>query len=172
MTPHLSRAAALLAALVFVVPTNAQLPLLPPPPKAETLPEPRAKEVQPQPGIVVAEKGPVHEAFAQPGAEVRGKGMTAPKAPPPPIPEIPPETKPDGENVKWVPGYWQWDSDKEDFIWVSGFWRNFPPGRDWQAGKWVEKGGKWMYTPGFWRPVAMNSWRIDLPEPPRSVEHG
>ena len=30
--------------------------------------------------------------------------MTAPKAPPQPIPEVPPETKPDGENVKWVAG--------------------------------------------------------------------
>ena len=98
--------------------------------------------------------------------------MTAPKAPPAPIPELPPETKPDGANVKWVPGYWQWDMEKQDFLWVSGFWRNFPAGRDWQAGKWAERDGKWSYSPGFWRPTNMNNWRIDLPEPPKSVDSG
>ena len=43
--------------------------------------------------------------------------------------------------MKWVPGYWQWDSEKEDHIWISGFWRNVPAGRDWQTGKWTEKDG-------------------------------
>ena len=168
MTLHIIRAAALFAALALVATTSAQPPL-PPPDKSEAK---KDAADQAEPGIQVAEKGPIHEAFAQPGAETRGKGMTAPKAPPAPIPELPPETKPDGANVKWVPGYWQWDTEKQDFLWVSGFWRNFPAGRDWQAGKWAEKDGKWSYNPGFWRPTNMNSWRVDLPEPPKSVESG
>jgi len=122
--------------------------------------------------VKVLERGPVHEAFAQPGAEVRGPGMTAPKAPPEPIPEVPPDTKPEGENVRWVPGYWSWDADQKDFIWVSGFWRNAPAGREWSAGKWKEVDGKWTYLPGSWRPTDLNSWRIDLPKPPASVENG
>src|SRR5262245_52799750 len=121
MNAHLPRAAALFAALALVTTTSAQPPL--PPPRPVDPPDKKLDKLeQPEPGIKVADKGPIHEAFAQPGAEVRGKGMTAPKAPPPPIPEVPPETKPDGENVKWVPGYWQWDAEKEDFLWVSGFW--------------------------------------------------
>ena len=39
-------------------------------------------------------------------------------------------------------------------------------------GEWVEKGGSWTYTPGFWRPADMNNWRTDLPEPPKTVESG
>ncbi len=157
---------------MLVLSASAQPPLPPPRPLPDTPEVKQDKPDQPEPGIKVADKGPIHEAFAQPGADVRGKGMTSPKAPPPPVPEEPPETKPDGENVKWVPGYWQWDAEKQDHIWISGFWRNVPAGRDWQAGKWTEKNGQWHYAPGFWRPVTMNSWRIDMPEPPKSVESG
>ena len=49
-----------------------------------------------------------------------GKGM---------IDEVPPEYKPEGENVQWIPGYWAWDVAQSDFIWVSGLWRDVPPGR-------------------------------------------
>ena len=52
--------------------------------------------------VVVAEKGPIHEGFAQPGAQMRGKGITAPKAPPLPVNEIAPEPKPEGAGVKIV----------------------------------------------------------------------
>src|SRR5438045_3388330 len=87
-------------------------------------------------GIQIENRGPVHEAFAQPGAQTRGKGITAPKAPPPAVPEIPPDEKPAGANVVWIPGYWQWDAEKKDFLWVSGMWRNQPDGRTWQPGEW------------------------------------
>lgn len=181
MITPLCRASALLVAVALICNSALSQPPLPPPakvePKAE-VPAPRPAE-QPvpkppeEPGVKVLEQGPVHEAFAQPGADVRGKGMTAPKAPPAPIPELPPDAKPDGANVKWVPGYWVWDADRKDFNWMSGFWRNVPPGREWQPGKWAAaKDGSAVYTPGFWRPADMNSWRIDLPEPPATVENG
>ncbi|MBA4186951.1 MAG: hypothetical protein C0467_02930 [Planctomycetaceae bacterium] len=172
MIRSLERAAALVAVLAFVSPLRSQ-PLLPPPDKLpEELPAPAKVAEQPEPGVKVLDRGPVHEAFAQPGAEVRGAGMTAPKAPPDPIPELPPDTKPEGQNVRWVPGYWSWDADRKDFIWVSGFWRNAPPGRAWSAGRWKELDGKWTYLPGSWTPTDQNSWRIDLPQPPASVENG
>lgn len=178
MTLSVIRGAALFAAVALVATTNAQPPLPPPNPvpdqqDANPVQDEKAVELEQQePGVKVAEKGPIHEAFAQPGAEKRGQGMTAPKAPPKPIPELPPDTKPEGDNVRWVPGYWHWDAEKEDFLWISGFWRNVPPGRTWQAGEWSDKSGTWSYTPGFWRPTDMNNWRVDLPEPPRTVESG
>ena len=88
---------------------------VPAPPKAE----PPAKLNPSLPdGIQIENQGPVHEAFANPGDPVRGKaeGNTAPKAPPPRVPELPPEDKPTGDNVTWIPGYWQFDNEKKDFI--------------------------------------------------------
>jgi hypothetical protein len=178
MTTSYIRAAAFLAVFGVASTALAQQPAPPqlPPPEPQKIDPPGVPNLPaPQPmqaGVKVADKGPIHEAYAQPGAEVRGQNMTAPKAPPPPVPEVPPETKPEGTNVKWVPGYWQWDADKNDFLWVSGFYRNVPPGRDWQAGQWIERDGKSIYTPGYWRPADMAGVLTNLPEPPKSVENG
>src|SRR5262245_11278006 len=135
----------------------------------DSQPLPAPKPAESQPGVKVAEQGPIHEGFAQPGAQVRGKDLTAPKAPPPPVPELPPETKPAGNDVRWVPGYWMWEEGKQDFTWVSGFWRDVPPGREWSAGEWKKQGDQYRYEPGFWKPTTMNQWRIDLPEPPKPL---
>lgn len=153
---------------VLVTVTTAQDAPVPPLPK---LPMPSKDE--PEKGIQVENRGPVHEAFANPGAPVRGKeGSYSDKAPPPPIPELPPDEKPAGDNVQWISGYWQWDVEKKDYIWVSGFWRNAPPGRSWTPGEWRAENGQYRYIPGFWRPSDQNSRRIDLPEPPKTVENG
>ena len=53
--------------------------------------------------------------------------------PPDPIPEEPPDQKPKGDNVQWIPGYWAWDDDRQDFLWVSGCWRVPPSGRNWRG---------------------------------------
>ena len=47
----------------------------------------------------------------------------APAEPPEPIEELPPEYRPDGDNVRWIPGYWAWDDERQDFLWISGLWR-------------------------------------------------
>lgn len=155
--------------VILVTVTTAQDAPVPPLPK---LGMPTKDE--PEKGIQVENRGPVHEAFANPGAAVRGgkEGSFADKAPPPPVPELPPDEKPSGDNVQWISGYWQWDIEKKDFIWVSGFWRNTPPGRTWTQGEWRVENGQHRYIPGFWRPSNENSRRIDLPEPPKSVENG
>jgi len=158
----------LTGATVLVTVTTAQDIPAPPVPNP-----PANKPIEQEKGIQVENRGPVHEAFANPGAPVRGKeGVFADKAPPPPVPELPPEEKPSGENVQWISGYWQWDIEKKDFIWVSGFWRNTPPGRAWSPGEWRVENGQHRYIPGFWRAASENSRRIDLPEPPKSVENG
>src|SRR5437879_1711022 len=77
--------------------------------------------------IAVQLRGPVHEAFAQP-VEANPKATPAfPKKPPDPVPELPPDEKPKDDAAQWIPGYWDWDADKQDFIWVSGTWRVPPP---------------------------------------------
>lgn len=33
---------------------------------------------------------------------------------------LPPDQKPEGDDVAWIPGYWAWDDERNDFLWVSG----------------------------------------------------
>src|SRR5207248_1484844 len=73
-----------------------------------------------------------------------------PKEPPEPIDELPPDQKPEGDNVQWIPGYWAWDDQASDFLWISGFWRDVPPGRRWVPGTWQKVEGGWQWVAGFW----------------------
>ena len=125
----------------------------------------------PEPGIIVQARGPVHEAFAQPSDVNPQPGPVVPRQPPPPIPEEPPEQRPPGDNVQWLPGYWGWDSDRNDFVWVSGFWRVPPPGRHWVPGHWTEVEGGWQWISGFWTAAAEDSLSY-LPSPPASLDVG
>src|SRR6266542_2666613 len=79
--------------------------------------------------VEVLAKGPVHEAYAEPSEREPTATTVIPKEPPKPIEELPPDQKPEGDNVQWMPGYWAYDEEKKDFLWVSGFWRNAPPNR-------------------------------------------
>jgi len=99
-------------------------------------------------GVSVQERGPVHEAFAAPTAEAKPSPLVA-KKPPANIDEMPPEDKPEGDAV-WIPGYWGWDGERNDYLWVSGCWRVKPPGRDWVPGYWREDGEQWQWVAGFW----------------------
>src|SRR5258708_5730929 len=106
---------------------------------------------QPPPeGVEVQARGPVHEAFAQPVNRQPEPGPVVPKQPPEPIEEVPPDEKPEGDNVQWIPGYWAWDDEQTNFLWVSGFWRVPPPGRTWVSGHWQEVDTGWQWTNGFW----------------------
>jgi hypothetical protein len=87
-------------------------------------------------GAQVLTRGPVHEAFAGIITFNPQAGIMVTKAPPDVIEELPPEEKPEGDNVTWIPGYWAWDAERSDFLWVSGTWRALPPGRQWMAGYW------------------------------------
>src|ERR1700730_15085078 len=91
--------------------------LLVPGAPAQAPPQP-APENGGQPEVTVRAHGPVHEAFAEPGSARPPPSPIVPKRPPEPIPEVPPDEKPDGANVQWIPGYWAWDDDSADFLWV------------------------------------------------------
>src|SRR5262249_55782159 len=112
----------------------------------------RAQEEPPlaTPKPQVEKRGPLHEAYAQPHAKNATPNQAIPQRPPEPVPEEPPEEKPVGENVQWMPGYWNYDDERKDFIWISGFWRNVPKGRRWVVGYWADTDYGWRYVNGHW----------------------
>src|SRR5262245_49060420 len=126
----------------------------------------------PIPGEEVEARGPVHEAYAEPTATTPEPGPTATREPPRDVEEAPPEEKPEGDNVTWIPGYWAWDADATDFLWVSGCWRALPPGKTWVPGAWARVGSEWEWTRGYW--AAAGQTEIDyLPTPPpQSLDNG
>jgi hypothetical protein len=124
-----------------------------------------------QQGVEVLTRGPVHEAFAETVTFDPEPGIVAPKSPPAAIEELPPDQKPEGAHVAWIPGYWAWDDERNDFLWVSGIWRALPPDRQWVPGYWgqSEKGFQW--TSGYWADAKASEVEY-LPEPPATAEAG
>ncbi len=97
-------------------------------------------------------------------------GPIVQKQPPDPIKEIPPAQQPEGDNIVWIPGYWAWDDDRNDFLWVSGVLRA-PPGQTWVPGYWSKVDGGFQWTPGLW--TANTKQEVSyLPQPPQSLENG
>jgi hypothetical protein len=115
-------------------------------------------------------RGPVHEAYAQPADSQARPAPVIQRQPPTQIEEQPPDQKPPGA-VVWIPGYWQWDEDRSDFIWVSGFWRVPPPGRQWLPGSYRQVEGGYQWVPGLWSADNQEAPRVQ-PAPPASVEAG
>jgi hypothetical protein len=62
-----------------------------------------------QEGVEVLTRGPVHEAFAETVTLDPEPGIVVTEEPPRLIEELPPDQKPQGSNVVWIPGYWAWD---------------------------------------------------------------
>jgi len=122
-------------------------------------------------GVEVLTRGPVHEAFAETVTFDPEPGLVAPKAPPAAIEEAPPDQRPEGANVAWIPGYWAWDDERTDFLWVSGIWRALPPGRQWVPGYWGRSAGGAQWTSGYWADAKASEVEY-LPEPPATVEVG
>ena len=131
-----------------------------------------AQEKAPVPDedVQVLASGPIHEAFAEAVALDPEPGIVAPKKPPALIEEVPPEQKPEGD-VQWIPGYWAWDDERNEYIWVSGIWRVPPPGRQWVPGYWAPVTQGYQWISGYWASVQAEETEY-LPEPPESVEVG
>jgi len=121
--------------------------------------------------VEVLQQGPVHEAFIETITNEPQPGIVVDRTPPDRINELPPDVRPDGNKLVWIPGYWLWDEDRKDFVWVSGLWRNAPPGRRWVPGYWspLEKGYQWIS--GFWAPEEAEQIEY-LPDPPENLEQG
>jgi len=122
-------------------------------------------------GMEILMRGPIHEAFAAPILLDPGPSPVVDRVPPGPVAERPPGRRLEGDDVIWIPGYWVWEADLNDFLWVSGIWRLPPPGHKWAGGYWHlgDHGQQWVS--GFWAPpdTASLTYR---PRPPRSLEQG
>lgn len=116
-------------------------------------------------------RGPVHEAFASSVSYNPEPGIFTNGSPPEMIEEIPPDQRPEGDNVSWIPGYWAWDGDQDDFIWISGIWRKLPPGRQWNPGYWGQVDDRSQWTSGYWADEGTQEVAY-LPRPPKSLETG
>ena len=128
-------------------------------------------EMEQQEGVEYLTRGPLHEAFATPyTAEAKAAELIS-KQPPEEIEELPPEYKPEGENITWIPGYWAWDEDASDFIWVSGLWREVPPGQRWIPGYWETEDNQYRWVSGFWVDETSDEVAY-LPTPPETLERG
>ena len=121
--------------------------------------------------IEVLTRGPIHEAFAQPVTFDEGAGFAITRQPPAPLEEMIPEQKPEGNHVLWIPGYWNWDTDRSDFIWISGCWRAVPPNCSWIPGYWATSAGGYQWVAGFWSSADTEEIEY-LPAPPATLEAG
>jgi hypothetical protein len=123
-------------------------------------------------GSQVLTGGPVHEAFAKPVSMDPQAPILVPQQPPESLQEVPPAERPAGANIVWVPGYWAWDTERNDFVWVSGCWRNAPPNTYWVPGYWIQVENGWQWIGGFWKPIsAQPQQEIEyLPTPPAPLE--
>jgi hypothetical protein len=128
-------------------------------------PPPTPAEEQPE----VLTSGPVNEAFAAPVNIQDQGGVVAPTEPPAPIAETPPADKPAGDQFTWVPGYWNWDTERTNWIWVSACWRAAPPKMAWVPGYWCRVTTGWQWVPGFWNSAADTDLEY-LPAPPAPAE--
>ncbi|MFO0813802.1 MAG: hypothetical protein U0796_11320 [Gemmatales bacterium] len=123
-------------------------------------------------GQQVLTRGPIHEAFGQPTVFNPKPGLAITKKPPQPVEELPPDEKPEGDNVAWIGGYWSYDEEKTDFMWVSGFWRVLPPGRQWMPGYWNDNAGQYQWVSGYWANAEQQEQQVVEQAPPDSLEQG
>lgn len=130
----------------------------------------RAQPDQPLLGPEPVLRGPIHEAFGTPVVFNTQAGITAPRQPPEPIDELPPDQKPEGDAV-WIAGYWFWDDQRQNFLWVSGLWRSVPPDHSWVPGYWTRAGDKYQWVSGFWTAADAQDV-LYVPQPPESLETG
>src|ERR1043165_1587448 len=149
---------------------SPQQPVTPTPLEPTPL-EPKSLEPKLENPIEPQTRGPLHEAYAQPQDGQPAPGTPIPKQPPAPIPEEPPEQKPEAENAQWIPGYWAWDSARQDYLWVSGVYRVPPQGRTYVPGYWTETAEGWRWVPGFWSSQAQQEGPY-TPQPPSTLDNG
>jgi WXXGXW repeat (2 copies) len=121
--------------------------------------------------IVEQTRGPLNQGFAEMTSMTPQPSPPVDKQPPNPINEEPPDAKPDNPDAAWVPGYWSWNGENNNFLWVSGSWRVPPPGHRWIPGYWSEANSGYQWVSGFWTPEEVEEVTY-LPAPPSYRDEG
>lgn len=129
-----------------------------------------APQVSQEDGVEFLARGPIHEAFAAPAIRGPRPAPLIAKEPPKPVEELPPDQKPEGDNVQWIPGYWAWNDDTSDFLWVSGTYRIVPPDRHWVPGYWNQTDDGWQRVAGLWADQEKNHIELLSTPPPDPIE--
>ncbi|MFM7739261.1 MAG: hypothetical protein ACKO9H_07645, partial [Planctomycetota bacterium] len=140
-------------------------------PEAAGLKSPAPGAEQSQEDLDLLTKGPLHEAFAEVQQDSPTPNPVVTRQPPEAVKELPPKYQPEGENVEWIPGYWAWDEDRENYLWISGIWRDIPPGQRWVPGYWETVEGGFRWVNGFWMDDEVEEIEY-LPAPPESLDNG
>lgn len=141
-----------------------QVPPAPSPsPLVDASPSIPAEEAAVQP----LQQGPIHEAFAT-APTPTFTGDVAPYAPPEPIREDPAIAMPNSSGSTWIPGYWHWDTQQQQYIWISGLYRIAPPGRTWVPCVWAESdNGQYVRFGGYWADAGSPQGYLPTPPAPR-----
>lgn len=132
-----------LATLVLVVPASTLDAQQPPGPRDNRVPLQNDQ-------IIELNRGPVHEAFAQPYEMKSGGDFVVNQEPPRPIDEVPPRQVPQSSEFEWIPGYWGWEPGDERFIWISGIFRKAPEEMTWNPGYWTRVDNGYAWVSGCW----------------------
>ena len=106
------------------------------------------------------------------GLQCRSRARWWLQKPPEPVDEMPPEQKPAGDHVAWIPGYWTWEASQNKFIWTSGIWRSVPAGVEWVPGYWSHVDSGSQFVSGFWRKTAEQEVTYMPQKPPDTLENG
>lgn len=172
--PSISLTSVVALVSLHVSPLLAQIPAPPPDPELNAGPAlnaaPAFQGGGQEPEALL--RGPVHEAFAEPYAADPQPGLIVAKQPPAAIEELPPEERPEGDNVRWIPGYWGWDDAREDFVWISGIWRATPPNHRWVPGYWFQTNNGYQWVAGTWLRETAEEIEYLAEAPPQSLELG
>jgi len=124
-----------------------------------------------QKGVEVLTRGPIHEAFVEPLSVNPRPNPIIRQKPPAAIEELPPDQKPEGTDIQWIPGYFAWDETGEDYIWISVLWRATPPNRQWMPGHWLTNADGSQWVCGYWAVEGQAEIEY-LPPPPTSIDIG
>jgi hypothetical protein len=113
-------------------------------PGTTSSPETVPKEKEPSKELSVR-----HEAVMDSGGNVADETIVKQTPPEPKKESRASETHPD-ENSEWVPGYWKWDAEKNNYTWVPGTRRRTIPGMKWSPGRWITVPSGYEWSPGHW----------------------
>ena len=115
----------------------------------------------------IANATPIHEAFISKFTDPIPPVIISKQPPAAIIENIP--TRPANDLI-WIPGYWAWLEEKNDYTWVCGVWRRAPPRNFWIPGTWNEYKGGWAWSKGFWSRVALDNLYHIEQEPPHAID--